>query len=82
MGVVKARDEEPLDRRFGSAAAHASKNVPIAAPNEMVDSVLDRMRGVRFDSAVVVAVCSKQQLVGLVTVERPLAAPSEAAWRQ
>jgi magnesium transporter len=44
-----------------------------------VDSVLDRMRGVRFDSAVVVAICAEQQLVGLVTVERLLAAPDQAA---
>ena len=35
--------------------------------------------GVRFDSAGVVAVCSGPQLVGLVTIERLLAAPGEAA---
>jgi magnesium transporter len=71
--------EQPLDQRLGSAAAHAGRNVPIAAPKETVDSVLDRMRGVRFESAGVVAVCSGPQLVGLVTIERLLAAPGEAA---
>jgi magnesium transporter len=70
--------EEPLEQLLGSAAAHAARNVPIAAPDETVNSVLDRMRGVRFDSAVVVAVCSGQQLVGLVTIERLLAAPGHA----
>ena len=40
---------------------------------------LRRMRDVRFDSAGVVAVCSGPQLVGLVTIERLLAAPGEAA---
>jgi magnesium transporter len=70
--------KESLDRRLDSAAAHAGKNIPIAAPNETVDSVLERMRGVRFDSAVVVAICAEQQLVGLVTLERLLAAPGQA----
>jgi magnesium transporter len=71
--------EEPLDQRLGSAAAHASRKVPIAAPEDTVDSVLRRMRGVRFDCAGVVAVCSGPQLVGLVTTERLLAAPGQAA---
>jgi magnesium transporter len=71
--------DEPLDRRLDSAAAQAAKNVPIAAPDHTVDSVLNRMRGVQFDSAAVVAVCSGRQLVGLVTIERLLAAPGQAA---
>lgn len=69
---------EPLDRRLGSAAAHAGRNIPTAAPEDTVDSVLERMRGVRFDSAAVVAVCSGLQLAGLVTIERLLAAPGQA----
>ena len=73
-----AMDEEPLDRRLGSAAAHAALNVPIASPEETADSVLRRMQGMRFDSAGVVAVCSGQRLVGLVTIERLLAAPAQA----
>jgi magnesium transporter len=36
------------------------------------------MRGRRFDSASVVAVCEDSQLVGLVTIERLLAAPPDA----
>ena len=71
--------ERPLDQRLGSAATHASRKIPIAAPEDTVDSTLRRMRGVRFDSAGVVAVCSGPQLVGLVTIERLLAAPGEAA---
>jgi magnesium transporter len=69
----------PLDQRLDSAATQAAKNVPIAAPDDTVDSVLNRMRGVQFDSAAVVAVCSGPQLVGLVTIERLLAAPGQAA---
>jgi magnesium transporter len=71
--------EKPLDQRLGSASTHASRKIPIAAPEDTVDSMLRRMRGVRFDSAGVVAVCSGPQLVGLVTIERLLAAPGEAA---
>jgi magnesium transporter len=36
------------------------------------------MRGVQFDSAGAVAICSGPRLVGLVTIERLLAAPSQA----
>ena len=70
---------EALDRRLDSAAAHAGRNIPIAAPEDTVDSVLQRMRGVRFDCAAVVAVCSGPQLVGLITIERLLAAPGQVA---
>jgi magnesium transporter len=71
--------DEPLDQRLGSAAAHAETNIPIADPEDTVDSVLKRMRGVRFDSAAVVAVCSGAQLAGVVTIERLLAAPGQSA---
>jgi magnesium transporter len=71
--------DEPLDQRLGSAAAHAGRNIPIAAPDDTVDSALERMRGARFDCAGVVAVCSGAQLMGLVTIERLLAAPGQAA---
>jgi hypothetical protein len=59
-----AIDDVPLDRRLGSAAAHAALNVPIASPEETADSVLGRMQGMHFDSAGVVAVCTGQRLVG------------------
>ena len=39
---------------------------------------MDRMRGSTFDSAVVVAVCTNGRLVGLVPIERLLAAPEDA----
>jgi magnesium transporter len=70
--------DEPLDRRLGSAAAHAETNIPMADPEDTVDSVLKRMRGVQFGSAAVVAVCSGVQLVGLVTIERLFAARGQA----
>ena len=69
---------EELDRRIGTAAAHAVSNVPMAKPDENVGSVLDGMRGSTFASAVVVAVCTNGRLVGLAPIERLLAAPADA----
>src|SRR5690606_36287537 len=65
--------------RLRTAADHASTRVPVAAPGEPVDDVLARLRGVRFDSAAVVAVCARDDLlVGLATIEALLAAPPSA----
>lgn len=66
--------EHPL----GTAAAHASGRVPTAGPDDRVDAVLAGMRGRRFDSASVIAVCAEGRLAGLVTLERLLAAPPTA----
>jgi magnesium transporter len=59
---------------LGTAAGHATVNVPVAAPDHTVDDVLRELRGQRFDSVAVVAVCVDSRLVGLVTLERVLAA--------
>jgi len=64
------------DAQLGTAAAHATRDVPIARPDQLVGDVLTGLRGHRFASAAVVAVCVDRQLVGLVTIERLLAAPS------
>jgi magnesium transporter len=71
----------PGDRLYGdlgTAATHASRVVPIAEPGDRVGAVLDGMRGARFDCAAVMAVCVDGRLVGLVTIERLLAAPGDA----
>ncbi|UGT67845.1 magnesium transporter [Nocardia gipuzkoensis] len=64
---------------FGTAAAHATRDVPIADPGEMADDVLARMRGGRFASAAVIAVCDGTRLAGLITIENLLAAPTGTA---
>jgi magnesium transporter len=64
---------------FGTAAQHASTQVPVAAPEDSVDALLASMRGRRFESASVTAVCEDGRLVGLATIERLLAAPPSAA---
>jgi magnesium transporter len=56
--------------------------VPTAGPEDRVDAVLTQMRGRQFDSAAVVVVCTDRRLVGLATIERLLAAPSDATIAQ
>jgi magnesium transporter len=63
---------------LGSAADHASMDVPVARPDDSVDRLLGSLRGRRFDSASVVAVCEDNRLVGLATIERLLAASPDA----
>jgi magnesium transporter len=75
---VTATDAPAPDAPVRTAAAHATDRVPIAAPSDRVADLYAGMRGQRFDSADVVAVCDGTRLVGLVTIERLLAARPEA----
>jgi len=63
-----------LEAKLGTAAAHAARNVPVAAPADIVETVIDSLRGKAFDSAAVIAVCRDGRLEGLCTIERLLAA--------
>jgi magnesium transporter len=63
-----------LEIKLGTAAAHASRDVPVAAPADTVEAVMDSLRGKTFDSAAVIAVCRSGRLEGLCTIERLLAA--------
>jgi len=63
---------------FGTASHHATTNVPVASPHDLVASVVDALRGPLYDSASVIAVLDAERLVGVVTVERLLAADSTA----
>lgn len=63
-----------LEIRLGTAAAHAARNVPVAAPADTVEAVLESLRGKTFDCASVIAVCRNERLEGLCTIERLLAA--------
>lgn len=74
-----SQDQTPS---LGTAAAHATSRVPVVAPDDTVDTALAALRGHRFDSAAVLAVCRGTRLAGLVTIERLLAAPPEASMAQ
>jgi magnesium transporter len=62
---------------LGTAAWHASLRVPVVAPGDTVAGALTAMRGRDYDSAAVIAVCTGDILVGLVTIERLLATPGD-----
>ncbi|HZO66425.1 MAG TPA: hypothetical protein VFB74_15595 [Kribbellaceae bacterium] len=57
-----------------TAAEHSTANVPRASPGQTVGVVLAGLAGNAYDSAAVVAVCRRDRLAGLVTIERLLAA--------
>ncbi|EFV93391.1 CBS domain-containing protein [Dietzia cinnamea P4] len=64
--------------QLGTVGRHASRRVPTAAPDDTAGHVVDGLRGGVFDSAAVVAVLADGRLLGLVTLERLLAAPADA----
>ena len=73
-------DPKPsLVTELRTAARHVTREVPVAGPGDDVATVLDRMRGHRFDSAVVVVVLDGDHLLGLVSIERLLWALPSAA---
>lgn len=80
---VAATPSAPVGRTAGRTAdAHASTAVPVTTPDERCRQVLDGMRGRRFESASTVAVCAADgTLVGLVTLERLLAAAADTPVR-
>jgi magnesium transporter len=60
--------------RLGVASAYATRDVPVAAPEDAAGDVRRGLEGREFASAADVAVCRGERLVGLVTIERLLAA--------
>jgi magnesium transporter len=73
---------DQLTAGLDTAARHAATAVPVAGPDDQVDAVLAGMRGQRYDSAAVVAVCQDGRLLGVATIERLLAAPPGVPIRQ
>jgi magnesium transporter len=60
------------------ASAHVVTNVPVANPLDRASDVRRALVGRAFDSAVDVAVCEGDRLLGLLAIERLLAAPDDA----
>jgi magnesium transporter len=75
--TVTAPDSQFADADLGTAAAHASPRVPTTAPDATVGSVRAALAGGRFDCADDVAVLDGATLVGLVPIERLLAAEAD-----
>lgn len=59
---------------LGIALDHATRDVPVGRPDEPAAEVRGRMAGMTFRSAADVAVVDGERLVGLVTIERLIAA--------
>lgn len=70
-------DLDTLPDRLDTAVAYATSAVPVAHPDQTVASVRSRLVGQRFDSVADIAVLVDQRLVGLVTIERVLAASDD-----
>jgi magnesium transporter len=68
----------PDDIPARAVAAHAVADVPIARAEQTAQEVLTGLRGRRFDTVALVAVCSGDVLLGVVTMERLLAATPPA----
>jgi magnesium transporter len=62
---------------LGVAVGHATDRVPVAAPGETAGEARDRLSGREFESAADVVVLEGTRLVGVMTIERLLAAAEE-----
>jgi magnesium transporter len=58
----------------GTVAAHASRDVPVASAGQRAGDVLAALQGHAYDTVALVAVCADDVLLGVVTIERLLAA--------
>lgn len=63
---------------FESAAQHASKRVPVAAPDDRAEAVRQRLTGQRYECASHIVVCEGRRFAGVVRLEDLLAADPEA----
>ena len=60
------------------AGSYVATEVPVFRPGDTVDETIQAMRTRSYETAVDVAVCDGDRLLGLVTIERLLAAPGHA----
>lgn len=63
---------------FETAAQHACKEVPVFSLNQSADEVRQALVGQRYETASHLVVCDHQKFLGLVRIEKLLAAPSNA----
>jgi magnesium transporter len=62
---------------FETAAAHATRHVPVAEPHDRAGDVRASMTGRRFECASHIVVCDGERFAGLATIEELLSAPEE-----
>lgn len=66
---------------FETAAEHVTRQVPVARPDATIAEIRRALENERFESAVDVAICDGDRLVGVLGVERLFAGPGEARAR-
>ena len=76
--MLSVEGVRPRERLLEVAVEHASRRVPKAAPTQTARDVLASLIGQEFSSADDVAILDGHELVGLVPIERLLAAPGDA----
>jgi magnesium transporter len=64
-----------MDAPLDLASAHATRDVPVCGADDTVEYVREQLIGRLYESAADIAVCDGGRLLGLVTIERLLAAP-------
>jgi magnesium transporter len=80
--VAGQREQSGYQTAAETAAEHATANVPVAAPDATVARIMAALDGKRFESATDVAVCDGGRLLGLISIEKLLAAPPAALARE
>ena len=76
--MAPATDVDGLNGQLDVAAEHATLRVPVADPLRLVGVVRRALVGGRYDCVDDVAALDAHRLVGLVPIERLLAAPADA----
>ena len=66
------------ERLLGVAVEHATRRVPVSRPAQRAGEIVEDLLGQEFDCAHDVAVLESETLIGLVPIERLLAADSRA----
>ena len=72
----------PSTELFGTAAAHASTDVPVGAPGDTAGDLRASLTGRSFESAASVVVLDGERFAGIIPIELLLAAAADAPLRQ
>ncbi len=65
-----------------TAHAHVTSNVPVVHPSETVAVIREHLRGRHYDSVTHLAVCERDQFLGLIRIKDLLPAPAEITARE
>jgi magnesium transporter len=78
-GFADSTNLDTLSSRLEVASSHATASIPIAHPDDTAGNLRERLIGETFDTVADIAVCVGGCLVGIVGIERLLAAAPDTA---